>query len=206
MRVKTVRLVAIAITALAALASVAAAPPQALDPAALDEAFRLGRTRRASELDRFTAPYVVTRGGPGSPTIEVITEFRRAVMLTRQQADLGNYSWTPTNLARTVAKFEGLTTIRAEVWLSPNHLYVGTPSYRMDLYTAARDSVKAIEEKRDPILAPTTPDGGSAMTGVTLENLYRDAALREPGCCLVIVVDPKGETVVKQEVEFASLR
>jgi hypothetical protein len=179
---------------------------QTLTPTALDEALRIARTRRPAEFERFTDPYVVIRGGPGRPTVEVITEFRRAVILARQQVDHGNYTWSPTNLSRALAKYEGLSSVRAEIWLSPVHMYVGTPAYRLDLYTAAHRALMATEEKRDPILAPTTPDGSSSMTGVTLESIYRDEALREPGCCLLIIVDPKGETVVKTQVEFANLK
>ena len=179
---------------------------QTLTPSALDEALRIARTRRPAEFDRFAVPYIVVRGGPGSPTLEVITEFRRAVMLARQQIDQGNHTWTPTNVASAIAKYEGLSSVRAEIWLSPAHMYVGTPSYRMDLYTAAHRTVMPVEEKRDPIFAPMTADGNSSMTGVTLETTYRDAVLREQGCCLVVVTDPNGETVVKTHVDFSSLR
>lgn len=182
------------------------AAAQTLTPTALDEALRLARTRRSADLDNFTTPYIVTRGGPGAPTVEVITEFRRAVILARQQVDAGNFTWSPTNLSRAIAKYEGLTSVRAEVWLSPVHMYVGTPSYRLDVYTAALRTVTPVEEKREPIFTATTPEGSSSMTGVMLETVYRDEVLREAGCCMLIVVDPKGETVVKKQVEFASLR
>lgn len=194
----------IAVAAIFAAAATSIA--QTLTPTALDEALRLARTRRPSDLDNFALPYLVVRGGPGAPTVEVITEFRRAVILARQQVDAGNYTWSPTNLGRAMAKYGGLTTVRADVWLSPMHMYVGTPSYRLDLYTATQRAVMPVEEKREPILAPTTPEGSSSMTGVTLETFYRDAALREPGCCLLLVVDPKGETVVKKQIEFTALR
>jgi len=200
--------VALAFVAFVSLATFAhvGLEAQTLTPTALDEALRIARTRQPAEFERFTAPYFVVRGGPGSPTVEVITEFRRGVMLARQQVDQGNYTWSPTNLSRALAKYEGLTSVRAEIWLSPVHMYVGTPAYRLALYTAAHRTVMPGEEKRDAIFAPTTPEGSSSMTGVTLESIYRDEVLREPGCCLLIVTDPNGETVVKTQVEFAKLR
>jgi hypothetical protein len=192
----------------ASAAGVSALSPgaQTLTPAELDEALRLARTRRPAELDSFTLPYLVVRGGPGQPTVEIITEFRRAVMLGRQQIDLGNHSWSPTNLSRAIAKYAGLTSVRAEIWLPLLHVYVNTPSYRLDLYTAAHRTVEPVLEKRDPIYTPAITGEGSSMTGVTLETIYRDEVLREAGCCLVIVVDPRGETVVKKQVEFQGLR
>jgi hypothetical protein len=193
--------------AAAAFAIGAAASPQTLDSAALDEALRLSRTRRPADLDSFNSRYIVVPGGPGQPKVEVITEFRRAVLLGLEQADLGNYTWSPTNLARAVAKYEGLTSVRAEVWLSPVHLYVGTPSYRMDLYDARHRIVMIVEEKRDPVFSAIAGAGEtSSMTGVTLETVYRDAALREPGCCLVLILDPKAQVVVEKPVAFATLR
>ena len=190
------------------LAMSSPAPPsaQTLGGAQLEEAWRLGRTRRPAELDDFTRPYFIARGGPGQPTVEVITEFRRAVLLTRQQADFGSYSWTPTDLARAMTKHAGLTTVRAEVWLPLVHVYVGTPTYRLDLYDAANRTVMPVEEKRDPIYTPSITGEGSAMTGVTLESIYRAEALRQAGCCLLILVDPNGQTVVKKEVDLAGLR
>ena len=185
----------------------AAAASQSLGPAVLDEALRISRMRRPADYDGFTLPYLVLPGGPGRPKVEVITEFRRAVLLGREQYDLGNFTWSPTNLKRAVAKYEGLTSVRAEVWLSPAHLYVGTPSYRMDLFDARHRMVMPVEEKRDPIFSAITGAGEtSSMTGVTLETVYRDAALREAGCCLIQIVDPKGGAVAQKQVEFASLR
>ena len=190
----------------AATVSVPAAPaPQSLDPAALDEALRIARTRRPAEYDRFNAPYIVVRGGPGQPTVEVITEFRRAVLLARHQVDLGNHTWSPTNLARALEKHAGLTTVQAQVWLPPNHLYVGTPTYRLDLYDVRNRAVPAVSEKREPIYSTLTGEG-SALTGVTLETLYRDPVLRDPGCCLVVIVDPRGEPVVRQQLAMSSVR
>lgn len=191
----------------AAFAVGASAGPQTLDSTALDEALRLSRTRRPADLDTFNSRYIVVTGGPGQPKVEVITEFRRAVLLGLEQTNLGNYTWSPTNLARAVAKYEGLTSVRAEVWLSPAHLYVGTPAYRMDVYDARNRTVMPVEEKRDPIFSAVTGAGEtSSMTGVTLETIYRDAALRDPGCCLVTIVDPKGGAVVQKQVAFPDLR
>jgi hypothetical protein len=192
--------------AAASAALVASTGPQTLGPTELDEALRLARTRRPSELDAFNSPYVILRGGPGQPTVEVITEFRRAVLLARQQVDLGNFSWSPTNLGRAIAKYEGLTSVRAEIWLPLLHVYVGTPSYRLDLYTAAHRTVEPVQEKRDPIYTPAITGEGSSMTGVTLDTIYRHDVLREAGCCLLIAVDPRGGTIVKQQVPFSSLR
>lgn len=179
---------------------------QTLEPAAIEEALRLSRTRRPSELETFTAPYIVVRGGPGQPRVEVITAFRRAVLLNLEQVNAGNYTWSPTNLGRAVAKYEGLTSIRAEVWLSPAHMYVGTPAYRLDLYDARNRTVMPVEEKRDPIFSAISTGETSSMTGVTLETVYRDEALRETGCCVIHVVDPKGETVVRHHITFTDLR
>jgi hypothetical protein len=200
--------VSAAIVCLAAISVPGAvAGRQTPDPAALEEALRLSRTRRPSDLDTFNAPYIVVKGGPGQPKVEVITEFRRAVILGREQADLGNYTWSRTNLARAVAKYEGLTSVRAEVWLSPAHLYVGTPAYRMDLYDGRQRTVMPVQETRDPIFNAVTAAGeGSSMTGVTLDTIYRADVLRDAGCCLIRIVDPKGEAVVQKQVDFAALR
>jgi hypothetical protein len=187
------------------VSAVIAAGPQALDATALDQALRLARTRQPSELDRFTLPYLIVGGAPGSPTVEVITEYRRAVMLARQQVDQGNFSWSPRNLSQAVAKYEGLTTVRAEVWLPVTHAYVTTPPYRMDLYTAANRTVGSVQEKREPIYSTLLSEQPS-MTGVALEWMYRADVLQEPGCCLLVLVDPRGETIVRQQIAFANLR
>jgi hypothetical protein len=85
-------------------------------------------------------------------------------------------------------------------------MYVGTPAYRLDLYDARNRTVMPVEEKRDPIFSAISTGETSSMTGVTLETVYRDAALREPGCCVVIISDPKGENVVRRHTTLADLR
>ena len=198
---------AIAITVAAMYFGIAsAAAPQTLDVAALDEALRIARSRRPADIDNFSAPYVAVRGGPGQPSVEVITEFRRAVLLAKRQVDQGNHTWSPRNLSEAVAKYAGLTTVHAEIWLSPLHMFVTTPSYRLDLFTAAHRVVASVDEKREGIYSSLTSAEQPTLAGVTLESSYRAEALKEPGCCLVLIVDPQGETVVKQQVGFAGLR
>jgi hypothetical protein len=183
-----------------------AADFQTLELSALDEALRIARTRRPAELDTFTAPYLIVRGGPGQPSVEVITEFRRAVILARQQVDAGNYTWSPTNLSKALAKYSGLTVIRAEVWLPPVHMFVSTPAYRMDLFYASHRMVASIEEKREPIYSTLLSETTPSLAGVSLEWTYRAEVVKEQGCCVLVLVDSKGETVVKQQIPFDNLR
>jgi hypothetical protein len=93
----------------------AAVLAQSVDQRMLMEALSLARTRESGALARFHQAYQLTPADPRISLLEVITPFRRAVLLAQAELDKGNFVLTPTGLAALMAPYAGQTALRSTV-------------------------------------------------------------------------------------------
>ena len=192
--------------AAAALALIAAAAPHAQmgnEPLLL-EALSLARTRESGALARFHRGYQITPADPRIATLEVITEYRRAVLLAQAEMDKGNFILSPTGLAALLAPYRGLTALRAEVRLSPLSTFVGPPLYRLELASGGRP-LTVVEERRDPIYPPGAPPG-TAMSGLYVEASFLADAVRAKGCCELAILDERSKPMMTQVVGVGDMK
>ncbi len=110
------------------------------EPDAARDALNLGRTHDQALYDAFSAGYRLTPSGVVD-SVEVITEFRRAVLIVRERALQGEYSFTANDLASALTPYRGLVTFIAQVRLHPLNTYAGPPEYRS--LRANRTSIEA---------------------------------------------------------------
>jgi hypothetical protein len=177
---------------------------QPFDERMLLDALSLARSRQSAALDRFHAAYVLDPMDPRIARLEVITEFRRAVMLAQFEASRGNFILSPTGLGKLLAPHAGRTAIRAEVRVSPLATFVGPPEYHVELAAGGR-RLTVIEETRAPVYPPGAPVG-SGLVAVIVETSFFTDAVRQPACCELSVTEPDGKPLLRQEVNFAGLR
>src|SRR3954463_238048 len=129
------------------------------------EALRLGRTQDDALYTAFSNGYSLSPSSPVS-SAEIITEFRRAVLIVREHAQLGEFGFTERDLEVAMKPHLGLVTFIAEVRLHPQNTYQRMPPYEMYVSTGgATPPLAAPALRRDPIYAL----GGSSLIGVRLE-------------------------------------
>lgn len=171
------------------------------------DAVALGRTRDPALYDAFHAGYRLAPSGEVE-RVEVITEFRRAVLIVREHADRGEYSFNENNLAREMAPYTGLVTFVAQVRLNPLHTLLKPPPYEMYVRTGpATKPLKPASVKREPMYPPGfNPGGGPAMIGFSLEtNVARAEILNAAEPALVIVND-RGAVIWQARIDFSRFR
>jgi hypothetical protein len=176
--------IALACLLIAPLAGHSAAPQ---DP--LRDAVNLGRTHDQQLYASFHSGYFLASSGEVE-RVEVITEFRRAVLIVREHADMGEYSFNENNLTRALAAYRGLVTFVAELRLNPLHAYQKPPAYEMYVRTGPLTKpVAPVAFKRDPVYPPGSFVTGP-MTGFRLEaTVRRDDVTAAPEPILVITND-----------------
>ena len=183
-------------TALAAGAVATGVQPS--DERMLLDALSLARSRQSGALDRFHATYILEPADPRIARLEVITEFRRAVMLAQMEASRGNFILSPTGLGKLLAPYAGRTAIRAEVRVSPLATFVGPPEYHIELAAGGR-TLTVIEETREPVYPPGAPVG-SGLVAVVVETSFFTDAVRQPACCELSVTEPDGTPLLRQDL------
>src|SRR5262245_3548901 len=131
------------------------------------QALDLGRTRDAALFDSFNRGYELAASDP-LERVEIITEFRRAVLLVRDKFTIGEFGMTERDLVRAMERFDGQVAFVAEIRLHPLHTFSRPPPYEMYVATGPKTKpLAAAPMRRDPIFPPGL-GVGSAFTGVRL--------------------------------------
>ena len=190
-----------AIFVLLALAGAAPQFPQAR------EAVRLGRSQDESLYAAFSKGYSLSASDPVS-SAEIITEFRRAVLIVREHAQQGEYGFTEHDLEGAMKPYRGLITFIVEVNLHPLNTYQKVPAY--ELYVSPGSGsppVAAAAIKRDPIYAFGIPGGpGSSIRGVRLEATMPRDKIAAGAAPELIVTNETANVVWRAHLDLSRFR
>jgi len=191
---------------LATMIGVAAALPAAAQGDPARDALNLGRTHDQALYDAFNAGYRLTPSGIVD-SAELITEFRRAVLIVREHAMQGEYSFTANDLASALGPYRGAVTFIAQVRLHPMNTYAAPPAY--DLYVRTGPQTKPVAApaiKRDPIFPPGGMGPGSAMIGIRLEASFPRADVADASEPMLIITDEHGAIVWQSRIDLTRFR
>jgi hypothetical protein len=170
------------------------------------DALNLGRTHDQALYDAFSAGYRLTPSGVVD-SMEVITEFRRAVLIVREHALQGEYSFTANDLASALTPYRGNVTFIAQVRLHPLNTYAAPPEYDLYVRTGpASKPVAAPKIKRDPVYPPGTMGPGNAMVGIRLEASFPRADIVAAPEPTLVVNDEHGTIVWQTRLDLARFR
>jgi hypothetical protein len=196
----------VGIQLLAGAVAVASAMPLVRQADSAREALNLGRTHDQALFDAFNAGYRLTPSGVVD-SIEVITEFRRAVLIVREHAMQGEYSFTANDLASALTPFRGTVTFVARIRLHPLNTYAAPPAYDLYVRTGLQSKpVAAPAIKRDPVYPPGGGGPASAMTAIRLEGSFPRADITAAAEPILIVNDEHGAVVWQTRIDLSRFR
>lgn len=172
-----------------------------LDVAAIQSAQRMARSSAANR-SRFHAPYLL----PGTPDtierLEVITEYRRMVLITEERLAAGDWSFSNDTRAAGAAirPWKDKLAIRARIRFHPHNTYATPPTISIVI----GESPNA----HQPIQLKTDQEYGfgdkPALMGMVVEASF-DAPAVGPRVVPVIVFGP-GTAEVRRTLDLATLR
>jgi hypothetical protein len=178
--------VSIAVTAAVATLGAIASP---LGSAELERALAIARSRDV-ERARFHAAYIFAVKAPTVQTVEVITEFRRAVLITEDHLKQGDWIFGQggrnlrgENAADALKPTEGRVTIRAHLEFGPHSTYATVPP--VEIVVDGMPPLEPLDNRVTPRSSlPVLLVGGrsgqttTVLVGADVEN---DFAAREFG-------------------------
>ncbi len=170
------------------------------------DALRLGRTSDQALYDAFNAGYQLAASGPVSKA-EIITEFRRAVLIVRDHANQGEYGFTERDLEHAIAPYRGLVTIVVEIRLNPLNTYVKAPAYSLYIQTGpATKPLAPGNFDRTALYGVPMASPGTPLTGVRLEGTFSVADVTSAANPAVMVMDDKGEALWNARLDLSRFR
>ena len=119
-----------------------------------ERALALARARD-SERQQFHRRYIVDLPGPIVSQIEVVTEFRRLVIVAEEHVLRGDWMFTRSVRAagEALAPTRGKVTLKAQVRFSPMNTFIQSPPYGMAISAGAPGANVPLE----PVVTQLTP-------------------------------------------------
>jgi hypothetical protein len=183
----------------AACASIALAQDPARD------ALNLGHTRDQALFDSFTRGY--TLGVSGTiDNAEIITEFRRAVLLVRESENVGSYIQDARALTNAMAPYAGLVTVVVQARLNPLNTFATPPAY--ELYVSTGPATKAIGPRpfQREAIYPLGAATGNGMIAVRLTGSFPRAEIESAASPSLVVTDDRAEVLWQQRLDLSRYR
>src|SRR4051812_45597813 len=114
------------------------------------DAIALGKTRDEALYEAFNKGYSLSTSD-SIDSAEIVTEFRRAVLIVRDRAQQGELAITEHDVDTAMAPHRGKVTFIVQAHLHPLNIYAKPPSYDLYIRTGPQtDPVPPSGLKRDP--------------------------------------------------------
>jgi hypothetical protein len=168
------------------------------------EALRLGRSQDEALYAAFTKGYGLAPAPPVDYA-EIITEFRRAVLIVRERAQMGEFGFTERDLNVAMTPHLGLITFTVQVRLNPMHTYVKPPAY--ELYVSTGPDTPPLAgrvTRREPVYA--LGPMGSPLVAVRLEITIPRAKIAEAPRPELVLTDEAAAVLWKARIDLDRFR
>jgi hypothetical protein len=177
-----------------------------MSPGEIERAQQMARSR-ASEREQFHRRYVFDLRDATVTQVEVITEFRRLVLITEEHIFRGDWLFSrgTRSAEEALAPSRGMVTIRALVRLNPLNTYITPPAYLLALGANAAGGAPALLETQ---VSPQYSTPFKARNGKTLTSLMGATLEAEIGAVQlgqssqIVAVILEGKELARTTVEF----
>jgi hypothetical protein len=205
-------LVAAALSAAVIVSARTAPAPQARPIGASDVAdavaIGLAGGAGASHAD-FHAPYVIQQNGPVVQSIEVVTEFRRVVLLAEEHARRGEAGWDARGASRALQPYRGRLDLLVSLRFDPQNTYRSVPDIGLRIYERDEEAASGIEPLHvvatPANFAGRVPPAGTPILGAGVEAAFSSASLDFRSTYLVGIF-VAGREVDRAAIDLSRLR
>ena len=169
------------------------------------EALRLGRTQDETLYASFSKGYGLAVTEPVD-SAEIITEFRRAVLIVRDRARLGEFGFTERDLNVAITPHLGLISFVVQTRLNPMHTFAQPPA--SELYVATGPDTPPLagrQTRRDPVYGPGLMMG-SPLVGVRLEITIPRAQIEAAPRPELILTDEQANVLWRSRIDLSRFR
>ena len=168
------------------------------------EALRLGRSQDEALYAAFTRGYALGVADPVDAA-EIITEFRRAVLIVHARAQLGEFGFTERDLNVAMTPHLGQITVIVQARLNPMHTYAKPPAYELYISTGPdTPPIAGRATKRDPVYA--LGPMGSPLIAVRVEITVPRAAIEAAPRPELVLTDEHASVLWRSRLDLSRFR
>jgi len=169
------------------------------------EAVAIGAGRDEAR-EAFHAPYVLRLGGPVLQSLEIVTEFRRVVLLAEERVRQGNVGWDAESASVALAPHRGRLDLILQLRFSPQNTYRSMPPVDASIYERGGSRVQPLNVQARPAnLAGPVPPAGTPILAGTVEATFAASAL-DFGRSYLVGIFLDGRELERIPLDLSSLR
>jgi hypothetical protein len=186
--------------------AIAIALVTAMGTAEIERAQQVARSRDG-ERTQFHRKYLFDLPGDTVTQVEVITEFRRLVMITEDRLRVGDqmFSRGRREAEAALAPTRGVLTLKAHVRFNPLNTYAATPPLRLALGTAVTEPLVEIDTQvtGESSLPFKDRNGKTAsiLTGAVLQADFPASSVGQTTRLVGVVLD--GRELARRSIDFS---
>lgn len=198
--------------------SVLAGFEQTLDRRLIDEAIGVGRSRIEAVRTRYHEPYRIQIARPPIDYIDIVTPFRRVVLLAHERAQAGG-NLSQREAIALLGDRSTLVEFLVEMTFHPLNVFVGVPAYDVELSAAAARieplrigriprfgaRLEGLPQQSPYVAAANLPGESQPMLGGTIVATFSAGVLKPTGAYDVVVTED-GKELARARVNMATLR
>jgi hypothetical protein len=170
--------------------------------AELERALSIGRAFD-SERARFHQAYAVPVTDPTIEHLEVVTEFRRAVLWAEEQIRRGDHMFGVRQAESALSRWHGKVTIEARLRFHPMNTFVMVPDYDV----MVGEPPLTHDVRRTPLYAGAAANQPGnvhqPLAGAVIEADYEAEAVGQARRPVAVVLN--GRVIVKTVVDFSQM-
>jgi hypothetical protein len=155
---------------------------------------------------RFHAAYITNLNTPLVQSIEIVSEFRRVVLLAEEQILRGNraFAYSTRSAADAVQAWNGRVSVVARLRFHPMNTYVTLPAIEMTVDGANADEA-FIGVVKEPLFARASGARGEQVPiiGAVAEAVFDSALIGQTERIITLTLD--GKELLRRQVNFASI-
>jgi hypothetical protein len=169
----------------------------------IERALVVGRAFDA-ERARFHRPYLITIGDATVEQIEIITEFRRVVLMTEDRSRRGDHLFRLRQAEEALGPWRGRLTIVTRLRFHPQNAYVAAPLFEIAI---GPPPLSPLDVRRNTLFASPIPHQRSRtslpLTGAVVEADFEAASIGRATRTVSVVLD--GKNVASTTIDFSRL-
>jgi len=173
----------------------------------MERALSIARAREA-ERQQFHSRYIFNLTDPTVTQFEIVTEFRRLVLIGEDHVLHGDFMFTRGVRAaeQALASTRGMVTIRAQVRFNPLNTFIASPDYELAIGTPSGVLLPVDTHLTPQFSTPFRNRQGKTITmlmGATVESLLPADQIGQTSRPVAVTLD--GKVVARITVEFNRL-
>jgi hypothetical protein len=173
-------------------------------PADIERAQMIGRDRE-SERARFHKPYIVSLNDATVTSVEVITEFRRYVLVTEDHIRRGlhSFAYSARSAQEAVAPWHRRLSVLVRLRFHPLNTYFDIPAVELTLLGASGE-LRPTGMLRDQLYTPTALPGQAApVLGAIIEAVFDAELVGQSRRTAIIRME--GKELTRVEFDFGAI-